>query len=86
MKVGETWVPMRLLTREEGLQLGLGASSRDDKGLMGSQFLKSCQQDQLIGPYNVTCMYVLGDDHLILDNKFVCSFLRETISPTLSIP
>lgn len=26
---------VRLLAREEGLQLGLGASGRDDKGLMG---------------------------------------------------
>lgn len=25
-------------------------------------------------------------DHLILDNKLVCSFLRSTISPTVSIP
>lgn len=35
LKMGRNCVSVRLLAREEGLQLGLGASGRDDKGLMG---------------------------------------------------
>lgn len=40
----------------------------------------------LLNLYSVTCVYIFRDYNLVLDNQSVCSFLRETVSPTLSIP
>lgn len=42
-------------------------------------------KNNLLSLHNVTCMYVFSADRLVLDNQLVCSFLRKTISPTLSI-
>jgi hypothetical protein len=37
--------------------------------------------------YNLlVCILVFMDDHLVLDNQLVSSFLGKTISPALSIP
>lgn len=35
--------------------------------------------------YNVTWVYVLRADHLVVDNKLVCLSLKKTISPSPSI-
>lgn len=35
---------------------------------------------------NVTCMYVLGADHLVWDNELVCCSLGQTLSLSPSIP
>lgn len=40
----------------------------------------------LLIQYNVTHMYVLRDDHLVLNNLLMCFFLWKTFSSPLNIP
>lgn len=40
----------------------------------------------LINLYNVNCIYVFRDGHLVLDSQLLCSLLRKTSSAALNIP
>lgn len=39
----------------------------------------------LFSSYDAICMYVLMADHLVLDSQLVCSSMKKTNSPSLSI-
>lgn len=41
---------------------------------------------RLLTCYSTTCMYAVRSDHLTLENQWVCSYLRKTLSLTLNTP